>query len=345
MAFPYTFFENFEDGTLGNFNSETDTGSALDFPHYTQLTRTNDPTPYRGAHMLRVDLANVGGNTAYVQENDGFDLALDATLYIMFTLFVTDDLTMAASDLFQLFSMQSTGPVDEACVFIFNNAGSIELHANETASTTGSISKALELGKWHTVELYVNLDAGGGNDGTLDCWLDGVQIGSQITALNQGAIVQARLGAMGTDAGTTAGRIFIDRIIADDERIRSMTRWANHRELVDNEYFFLGQGDLANIHILSTSGDEVVKVFNTDGKNETYTSGAINRTDPIIELGATSIKSTSGNFHFTRGCYVEMSGTSPRVRASWVETSERPGVRGPLTLSDAMIRNQVNLSK
>ena len=33
MAFPLDFFENFEAGTKGNFDSETDTGNRLDFPH------------------------------------------------------------------------------------------------------------------------------------------------------------------------------------------------------------------------------------------------------------------------------------------------------------------------
>jgi hypothetical protein len=52
MALPLEFHETFEQGPKGNFDSETDTGDRLDFPHQRDLGHM---MPWRGAHLCWVN--------------------------------------------------------------------------------------------------------------------------------------------------------------------------------------------------------------------------------------------------------------------------------------------------
>jgi hypothetical protein len=79
MAFPYTFHENFEAGTKGGFDTETDTGSLLDFPHYSVLAKDpNSLMPYRGAYLLRNALGDTNDHT--LTEGD-IDISDGGTAY------------------------------------------------------------------------------------------------------------------------------------------------------------------------------------------------------------------------------------------------------------------------
>ena len=60
MAAPVNFASHFDMvaaqvGDGGNWDSEADTGSKLDFPHYSELVRsTGSPVPFRGAYCMRI---------------------------------------------------------------------------------------------------------------------------------------------------------------------------------------------------------------------------------------------------------------------------------------------------
>jgi hypothetical protein len=331
MAFPWTFQENFESGTKGDFNSESDTNGVLNFRNYKKLARTyaNNPVPFRGAYALEVDL-NGATTDQYVQEDDGFDVSLSSTLYVMFTLFVTTDLVMAASDRFTLFTMQSTGPVDEAVVDIRNNAGVIEILASETGAGATVRAAELELGKWHIVELTTTPAAG---TGTIDFFLNGRQVGAQITTLTQAAIIQGRLGVLGKESGTTTGRICIGEILSSDARLYPYpNRFANPKVLTKSEHLFVGPGHLDWIALMNTTADNVVKVYDTD-KADTLTAEG-----HLIEVSGDVHRSFSDPTFFKRGCYIELAGTTPRIQAKYIENSEEPGVFGP-GMDDGQIRN------
>jgi hypothetical protein len=63
MAFPFIFHENFEGGTTGGFDSESDTGSLLDVVHYSTIASdVNSLMPYRGAYVLRNKLGDTNDN-------------------------------------------------------------------------------------------------------------------------------------------------------------------------------------------------------------------------------------------------------------------------------------------
>ena len=84
MAFPYDHHVNFEAGSRGSFNAETDTDSKLDFPHYSELALTpGHGAPFSGAYCMRVDLSG-GTNDAYVNEDDDWDFALNASTSFRF---------------------------------------------------------------------------------------------------------------------------------------------------------------------------------------------------------------------------------------------------------------------
>ena len=128
MAHPWVFQENFEGGDKGNFDgTSVDGGGALSFLHYTQLTQlANNPMPFRGAYLPQIEIADVDGSGTYLLENSAFDTAADITRHLRFYLFVTDDLTMAASDIFDILHIRS-GSAAEVVVSIRNNSGVIEI--------------------------------------------------------------------------------------------------------------------------------------------------------------------------------------------------------------------------
>ena len=198
MAFPFLGEKNFEVGSNSEWDSETDTDSKLSVEHYTALA-TRRLTPYRGAYAAYINLA-LGTNAAYFEETGDFDLAADATFGVRFFLFARG-LTMAASDRFTVFALQSGAGTDEVTVSIRNNAGVLELVASETSGGATLRSTALIENKWHCIELDGNVDAGGGNDGDFNFRVDGEQVGAIVSTLDQGAITQARFGAFNLDAG------------------------------------------------------------------------------------------------------------------------------------------------
>lgn len=208
-----TFAENFELGTLGAFDAETDTGALLDFPHYTELARFG-MTPYRGAYCMRLRLA--GATDAYVQENSAYDLAAAAVHFTGGYFYLGKNFTMADTDKFAMFNLEDVADTTVIAACGLDRSGTdIRLwFANTNSSTAQTVvlgSTTTALGKWYHVELRLDIDAGGGNDGTIDGYLNGVAFGSQITALNQGAGVDAKWGAITVDAGTS-GTLLIDQI-------------------------------------------------------------------------------------------------------------------------------------
>lgn len=315
MAFPFTGHEDFEAGTVAGsaFNSETDTDAKLDIVHYRDLARVPGlPAPWYGAYCMRVDLAG-GTNDAYLQENDTWDIAADGTLYFRFRFFVSADIVMADTDLFSIWQLESSGPVVEACVFLqYTTANGLRLGINETASASGASFLGISTGAWHTVEVFVNLDDGGSNDGTLDLWLDGGQA-TQITGLDQAAVVQGKLGAIGIDAGTTRGTLLFDDVTADDARIYGTddVRFPESKTLYKTGHAFVGPGVIDNVTLLAGAGTDCVLVaYDTDRAN-------VNQ-EPLFP----ALQNTANNevvdpagmpIRVQRGCYITLAGTNPRA--------------------------------
>jgi hypothetical protein len=343
MSFPYIADQAFEAGTTAEFDSETDTDSKLNIVHYTTLARHGArlELPFRGAYCAHIDVSG-GTADAFLQENDLYDLAADGTLYIRF-YFYAKGLVMAASDRFTLFALQSAGPTDEVVVDVRNNAGVIELLAAETGAAATVRATPLVQDQWHCIELGVNLDAGGGNDGTVDFFVDGYQIGAQLGSLDQGAIIQARLGAIGIDAGTTAGHLLFDALVADDTRIfPARTRFGQQRLATKTGHLFLGPGEVQTVTLMAGSAaDNALACYDTDEAITDATNLIVPELRNAQGAGDSVVYHVPmGQGYFQRGCYVVLTGTNPRAlvaarRAtdmgvgmvrSWVKDRARHGV-------------------
>lgn len=309
MAWPYIGEEGFESGTLGFFNSETDTAAKLSFPSYRTLAA--DPrlkaAPYRGAYCMMVDLAKTPGTDAYVQEDDHFDISADGTLSCGFWLYVSDDITMANNDEFHLLVLQSSGPTTEfSCALKFTTAAGLQIGVGEGGFSSGtSISK----GKWHHVALDFTVDDGGSNDGTVTLYLDGASVAT-VGSLDQGAIIQARFGATGLDSGTTKGVLLFDDLIVDDTRVYPRKdRWSTSQHITKTGHVFVGPGWFEAQLIDGGSADCTLKVYDTDRADTNNHAGV----EYMEADQANQTIASSAPIQVSKGCYVVLAGTSPEA--------------------------------
>lgn len=309
MAFPFLSEYNVEQGDKGHFDSESDSANRLDFAHYSQLAQVPGlAMPWRGAYCVRVNLAT-STTDAYLQEDTSWDLSASGSLYMRFMLWASPDLVMANNDQFNVLVLQSAGPVSEVVAgIIYTTAAGFKFGVGETAITS---SLPLQLNKWNCIELKVVIDSGVGNDGTIDFWVNGTA-GTQVASLDQAAITQGLFGVIGQDAGTTAGNILLDALIADDARIYGSynynERFSENIYLQASSHVWVGHGVLENVQLITGGTDNQLEVFDTDTANtvdvskrkvhlQTATSGEV--VDPA---GMPVV--------LTRGCYVKLSGTA-----------------------------------
>lgn len=320
MAFPFSFEEAYEAGSRGGFNSETDTGSRLDFPHYPVLAgNPRVDIPWRGAYCMQVDLST-STDDALLTELEGFDVNANTAAHLRFYLFVSRDLVMAASDSFDLLRWDSAGPVIEFSINITNNAGVIELRAGDTGGATFRATPLI-LGVWHAVELSIN--TGTGANGTCDFYVDGLQVGAQVASITCAALTQARMGVMGQDAGTTTGILLFDAIVVDDTRVYPhKERFPASLLLTASGHAAVGPGRVASINLLAgAAADNIVTVYDTDQAN---TADAGNVIAQVSNSAASEteqvdlVVSPSGGY-FKRGCYVNLAGTNPRALVTFAE--------------------------
>lgn len=328
MAFPFVFEDDFESGDLTGWDTaETDTDGKASVKHFTRLAGYR-LHPYRGAYGYHIDLTG-GTNDAFAQENTDFDMALDAVNFLGFA-FYASRLTMAASDRFTIARFRSGGATDEAVVCIRNNAGTIEVLASETGASATVRATHLVQDKWHWAELRLSLDDGVSNDGTIDFYLDGVQVGAQITALDQAAITDFSLGAIGLDAGTTAGHLVFGPVVFDntDRVFPPPSRFPQQRIFTKSGHAFVGPGAIADAALLSTTAGESMTLWDTDVANSD------DEWNKVREIAIGGQTSTDGPIWFERGCYVQLAGTAPRGQVTLNIHQGQTELSGPLYYSN-----------
>lgn len=333
MAFPWLSNSGFETGA-NPYDSESDDDSILDYPHFSTLARWGF-APYRGAYCMRV-LLNGGTTDAYIQEDDDYDTSASGTIFVRWYFYLGRDFAMADGDQFTMATLQSTGPTSEVTAGINRNGSNIRFWFGETTNTRNLIlgttaapgNPSSALGRWYHAEMQAVIDAGGGNDGTLDAWINDVTAGTQITGLDQGAIIQARFGVIGPDAGTR-GTLLIDEIRADDARIYSYKeRFPTAFTVTGSEHVFVGPGYIDSATLLTTGASNIMRLWDTDVANTDDTQGF------LAELDLSAHTALEGPLYFDRGCYVQLSGTNPRGQVVLVRNSDKLGVLGPLYYSE-----------
>ena len=306
---------NFEDGTKGHFDVETDTNGGLDVVHYTDLAKVPGmPMPYRGAYCAKIDLATASTAGAWYQETGSWDCTAGTEdIYIGVRFFLSKDAAMSNNDVFELIGLWSSTNTHEAVAAIkYTTAAGWQIGIGETAPTS---LVELTLGQWHHFEMYV--DVAGSSSGTIDGWLDGKAL-TQVGSLTQADITSGIVGANPGAAFTpTAGTLVIDEVVAsqtDNTSTRLGTggeRFPETQLLVSSGHVFVGPGIVDNISLLSGAAtDNVLTVYDTDRAD------TINRAPRFIAnniaSSETPVDGAGFPLTFTRGCYVTLSGTSPR---------------------------------
>lgn len=312
MAHPWLFESTFEGGTVPGDatewnGGETDTDSKLSIDHYTKTAALKKVVPWGGIYAAHIDQA-IGTSTtaAILTETTAFDTGADGTIYVAFA-FLAKNLSLAASDLAWIFSLDSaSGPTIEAGVQIYSNAGTIQLRAGKNGGTMRATNLLED--HWYWIELAANIDAGGGNDGTLDFYVDGVQIGAQLTGLDQAVITQARMGLFSV-TGCAGGDLFFGRCLADDTRLGLHRRYTRQQIVTKSKTVFVGPGTLSTATILSSGASDKVVLYDTDTAYSTANDGNV-----VTELANGINGSCGGPMVFDRGCFALISGSNPRVQ-------------------------------
>jgi hypothetical protein len=311
MAFPYLSEESFESGTRGDFDAEQDDSVRLDFPHYTDLARYPGlAMPWRGAYCMRVDLALGTSDDAYVQENDDWDMTSGTDdLYGRFMLWIDPNIVMADTNEFSVLQYWSATNTVECGVYLnYTTANGLRIGIGEASADTSSML-SIATGEWHTVETFFDPET---SSGTLDLWLDGGEA-TQKTGIASADITSGVLGVTGQDVGTTAGVLLFDSVVTDDTRLYPPThRFDEETVLTKSGHLFVGPGVIDNISLISGAGtDCVVEIYDTDDAN-TNDEGSF-----VVRLSNTAnnelVDPASMPARLMRGCYVKMSGTTPRA--------------------------------
>jgi len=313
MAFPWLHYSTFDDGTRQNFDSETDASNILDFPHYRELSRGGF-SPWQGSHALRLRLN--GTATANIAETGDWDTSASGTIATWLTVCIGSDLNLADGDTVILFSLDSAGPVSETVFGVRRSGSNYQLFAGETGATN-TLTITRDNTKWYQIELVNTIDAGGGNNGTLDFYVDGAAVGAQITALDQEVITQIRLGAVSGTAAGNAGTVLIGGIIADDARVYPRNRFHNETVWITRDVnAFVGPCTIDDVLLTGTSTDAVLTILDTDIYEAT---GIGFSREPVVYIRNTVSNNQEPGLNVKRqvhkGVYVQLTGTNPQA---WV---------------------------
>ncbi len=340
MAYPWIFESNFEGGTNGEWDSESDTGSKLDIAHYTQLanynTRTCKVAPYRGAYCMRIDLSSGDTNDHVLVEGD-IDIADGSTASVRWYMYVSDDFTATADDTFNIFEFQQAGGTNEMSVGMRITAASNLLEIGVGDGTAPTDFVAFTRGKWTCIEVTAKCSTS--DVGTMTLYIDG---GSAValTALDHAAAIGR--GVLGTQdtLSTTKGLILFDQFIFDDLRVYPFKeRFPATVNLNKTQHIFVGPGDISAASVLSADG--TLTLFDTD------TANVDDALSYLVQLDESTQFSAIGPLHFERGCYAVVAGTNPVCMVTPSRASSHwPGVTGPIYHGgDGAIRRYAQLRK
>jgi hypothetical protein len=320
VTYPYVFEESFELGTDGGFDSETDTDSILDFPNYKTLAALG-LEPFSGAYCLRVISPGATPADAFVTEGD-CNIADTVTNWFRFNLLIDTEFDATANDTVALLELQGAGN-NETVAFGFRYVAATDVinlgvgGAANNAVPDNFSSNDFEKGRWHTIELKVNIETNG--TGTIDLYVTpdgGVQATSpeaSDSSLTNIAVTHAVLGLQ-DQLATTSGTILIDNFIHDDTQLFHQMRYPETRLLTKSTatcdgsfHAFVGSGKIDTLTLLGGSDAATLKVYDSD---------AAGTADLVAGLSTTAATETSNHIdsiHVFRGAYCVLTGTAARA--------------------------------
>lgn len=330
MAFPYIFAPTLEAGTKGAWDTETDTGSILDFPHYTELARFPWATcaPYRGAYCGRIKQS--GTADAILIEGD-IDIADAGTAYFRWYMNFLSDFVATADDTFNFFELQQAGgTVEQSLGFrVVAATQVINIGIGDGTAATEFGAQPISRNKWHCVELASTVSTS--DVGAMTVFVDGVQHATLATLDQAAAVGQGVLGTQDCLA-TTTGHILFDKFTMDDTRLYPQERFPQTVMITRNDHIFVGPGAIESAALLSTTSTDTMTLWDTDRADVLDGQGM------KLELNNAIHSSASGPLVFQKGCYAVLTGTNPRGTVSLMTSSDLPGIHGPAHYSEAGIR-------
>ena len=331
MSFPYIFASNFQAGTNAEWDSESDTGAKLDFPHYSDLARIPGMSaPYRGAYCMRVDLRPADTNAHTLTEGD-IDIADGAQRFFRWYMWASADFTASADDVFSIFELQQAGgATTEMTVGMRVTAATNALDIGVGDGTAPSSYVGFPRNRWVCIELAATVSTGG--TGAMTLYLDGVSV-IALTTLTQAAAVGT--GAFGTKLtlATTSGTLLYADFVMDDLQLYpNRERWPAVERVTKTTHVFPGPGYIEGATLLSSTG--TMSLYDTDNANANDLQSA------VVELNASGpFVSIDTPTYFERGCYVVLAGTNPYGEIRLLRWSKYPGQFGPRARgSDGVIR-------
>lgn len=319
MAFPYIFESNFEQGTNAEWDSESDTGNQLDFPHYSVLANIPNigpAAPYRGAYCMRIRLLGVT-TLAQLTETD-IDIAVNTTRWSSFMLYISPDFLATADDLINIYQLLAVATVEGVIALRITAATDVvEIGIGETAGTAWS-AETLTKGQWYHIELAA-LNDPGANDGTLTLYVNGISRAT-VSSLDQGVIDSGLLGTINA-LSTTTGTLLFDMFRFNDLQVfPPKEQYPNVVTLTKDAHVFVGPGWIDSADLLSAAGSIVL--YDTDTANTQNEEAVINIDS---SLGRTGFE---GGAEFKRGCYADLS-TNTRAEVRISTGASWPGQYGP----------------
>ena len=315
MAFPWIFASNFEQGTNAEWDSESDTGARLDFPHYSALAAVPGmPAPWSGAFCMRIVMGDTNDHTLI--EGD-IDVADTVTRYSSFMLYIGADVDATANDTWAIYEVQGTAnAIENSIGFRYTAATDVlDIGVGNVAPTA---FYTINKGFWYHVELVSVIQTGG--TGTATLWIDGASVAS-VTTLTNTAVLRGVLGTQDT-LSTTSGTLLFKDFKFDDAQIYPPSiRFPTSPLLTKSAHVFVGPGRINSARLLSGAAtDNVLSIYDTD------VGSTLDASKVVLELKNTANSQLVASqnkrpVHIRRGCYVDLSGTNPRAQIDFGATA------------------------
>jgi hypothetical protein len=316
VAYPFVFESNFEQGTNGEWDTEVDTQTLVDFPSYKELARYG-MEPYSGAYCMRLACSATVTADATVNEAD-INVGLAETHWFRFNIWFSPDFTATVNDTVHLLELKGAAAA-VTMTFGFRVVAATDVINFGIGSAAAATvpdnwsAEPVERGVWHTVEIQALIAAAGG--GTLAVYVT-KEGGLQATAAEITVAATTNIAVTDGFLGlqerliTTTGTILIDNFLHDDgdDRPYRNTRYPQSRLMTKTGHVFVGPGKIDQLTLLAGGqGDSVVTIYDTD---------VASTADPVAVLSSAVSSETVQRdepIYVSSGAYAVISGTASAV--------------------------------
>lgn len=318
MALPYIFSSNFEQGDASEWDSETDPGSLLDFPHYTTLAAIPGmEVPYSGAYCMRINRAG-SALDCYLVEGD-VNISDGTTAWARFNVYFAVGFAenSTATDGFAIARFRASGGT-----VLLNAGATYDNTQGETFFSTGAAgfpdvaTEPIEEGVWYTIELQLTPDTGGSGSILLYATKEGEPPSTtalvSTTGLTAGFVdvADCLFGAQAVSA-TTNGVYLLDNFCFDNERMWPEERFTDNRVVYQPGHAFLGPTTIDRAYMSATTAATEMRLYDTDRANlRNENLVAVVRNPSADE----TVETPNVPLDFARGCYAQITDSAdPRA--------------------------------